>query len=302
MAHAATAYTTPVGYVTSEVLKQNQYTLVGVTVHNPTVAAGMITAESPNSITTTGVDFTALLTTGKTYVLELPGGAIQEITGWTATTLTTPQDITSFVTPNTTTYKLRPASTVGQLFGPANESGLQGTPDGDSATADQIFIPNGAGFKVVFYDNNDGWVDTSFNSAVDTPIVYTDGILIQRRGADKTVVFSGEVKTTPTTIVTENQFTYLGSIYPAGSTLASSGLSSFVQRTPDGDSNNADLVYITKLGGGYDIVFFDETDGWVDTNFNSVADKTLSSGIIIQRRAGTPYSATISAPPSYTSL
>lgn len=299
---ADTAYTTPVGYTTSEVLKQNQYNLIGITLHNPTVSAGIIVGESATSVTVSGVDFTAILTAGNTYVLELSNGVIQEITSWTATTLNTPQDITSFVNPNTTTFKLRQASTIAQLFGAANESGLQGTPDGDSNKADQIFIPNGAGFTVVFYDVTDGWVDTSFNGASNLPVVYTDGILIQRRGVDKTLVFTGEVKTTPTAIVTENQYTYLSSVYPVGVTLGNSGLSNFVKHTPDGDSSTADLVYITNGTGGYDVAFYDDTDGWVNTSFDGVADKAITSGFIIQRRAASAYMATITPPAYYSSL
>ena len=65
-----TAKTTPVGYVTTENLAQDQYNLVGITVHNPTVAAGVLSAESDTAVTTTGVDFTTLLTSGSTYILE----------------------------------------------------------------------------------------------------------------------------------------------------------------------------------------------------------------------------------------
>jgi len=299
-----TAKTTPVGYVTTENLAQDQYNLVGVTVHNPTVAAGILSAESGTAVTATGVDFTALLTTGKTYILELPDGTIQEITSWTATALNTAQDITSRVVPGVTKYVLRPAATVASLFGAANEVGLQGTPDGDPATADQVFIPDGAGFKVVFYDESTpGWVDTLFNDASAIPIVYTDGIVIQRKGPSKTIVFSGEVKLTPTDLVTENTFTYLSTVYPAGSTLGNSNLEASVAHTPDGDPGTADQVFISNGTGGYDVCFYDDsTPGWVDTLFNDQTNKSLSSGIIIQRRGATAYTANITPASYYSSL
>jgi len=299
-----TAKTIPVGYVTTENLVQNQYNLVGVTVHNPTVAAGILTAESASSVTTSGIDFTTLLTIGATYILELPDGTIQEVTTWTATELNTPQDITSRVVPGTTKYRLRKAATVGSLLGAANEIGLQGTPDGDPATADQVFIANGSGFTVVFYDESTpGWVDTLFNDASAVPIVYTDGIVIQRKGPTKSIVFSGEVKTTPTDLITENAYTYLGAVYPVGSTLGNSNLQASMVHTPDGDPATADQIFISNGAGGYDVCFYDDsTPGWVDTLFNDQTNKPLSSGIIIQRRGGTPYTVNLTPANYYSTL
>jgi hypothetical protein len=304
MAHGATAYTTPVGYVT-ETLKGGQYNLFGLTVHSPTVVAGVIDAESSTSVTDTESNFTTLLTAGSTYVLELDGGVIQEVVSWSGSALTTPADITAYVTPGTTKFKIRKAPTISELFGSTNSAGLQATPDGDFATADVIYVPNGTGgFDQIFYDDSTpGWVDLLFNDMADKPVVYTDGILIQRKGADLNLTFSGEIKTTPTVLVTESQFTYLGNVYPVGSTLGNSGLTSAVQKTPDGDFNTADLVYIPDGIGGYKVAFYDDsTPGWVDLLFNDLSAEPLKSGMIIQRRSGTPYNINLTPPASYSSL
>ena len=299
-----TAYTTPVGFVT-EPLKGGQFNLLGLTVHTPSISAGVIDAKTTASVTDNEVNFTTLLTVGATYVLELDGGVIQEVTGWSGSTLNTPADISTFVTNGTTKYKLRKAPTVGDLFGPTNSAGLQATPDGDFATADIIYIPNGTGgFKQVFYDNSTpGWVDLLFNDSTNFPIVYTDGVLIQRKGGDKNLTFSGEVKKTPTVLVTESQFTYVGGVYPAGSTLGNSNLSASVQKTPDGDFNTADLIYLPNGLGGYKVAFYDNsTPGWVDLTFNDLTNEPLKSGFIIQRRSATPYNINLTPPSFYPSL
>ena len=85
-ASAVEAVTTPVGYVT-QTLSPEKYNLVSLTMQNPSVASGVITAEDSAFVATTGVDFTAILTPGTIYILELPDGTIQEISSWSATQL-----------------------------------------------------------------------------------------------------------------------------------------------------------------------------------------------------------------------
>jgi len=289
-----TAKTTPVGYHT-ETLVSGQFNLVGMNVHSPVISSGVISAEAADKVTVAGVDFTALLTSGATYVLELPDGTIQEITSWTATELSTPQDISGFITPATTTFKLRKAKTISEIFGATNTAGLQATDAFDSEAADLVYVQNAsAGFDRYFYSNlegAEGWFNASdFSGANDIPVVYTDSLLLLRRGAtDLDVVFSGEVKKEPTSYaLLGGQFNYLSTVYPAGITLANSGLATSLTPTDAFDSESADLVYIQNATAGYDRYFYSNlegAEGWFNASDFSTADTTpIKSGLIVLRR------------------
>jgi hypothetical protein len=124
VANAQTAYTTPVGYV-SIPMAPGQFTFGGLTLQSATVAAGVLSSSSASSVTASGsIDFTALLTPGSVYILELPDGTIQEVTSWSGATLNTPEDISGVVTAGVTTFKLRQWATVAPVFGLSNSAGL----------------------------------------------------------------------------------------------------------------------------------------------------------------------------------
>jgi hypothetical protein len=301
-----TAYTTPVGYV-SNVLAPNQFNLVGLSLHEPTIASGVIDAESSSSVTDAEVNFTTLLSAGQTYILELPNGVIQEVTAWSASTLTTPNNITNSVNPGTTTYKLRKAATIGSVFGLTNTAGLTPSTDGDLTTCDLIQIFNGTGFDTIYYFNDgagtEGWYDDANNPAVDKPIVYSDGIFVKRIGGSNiSLVVSGEVKTNPTSGVLASGFNYLNGVAPVGLSLGASTLESFLTPSVDGDLTTCDLVLLPASGGSYTTCYYFNdgagTTGWYDDANNPAQSFDLSSGFLIFNVGGVkPY--TVSVPASY---
>jgi hypothetical protein len=300
---ADAAVTDPVGYNTTT-LAPNQFTLVGLTLQNSAVVAGVLDAESASSVTDTQSDFTALLTAGSTYILELSNGTVQEITSWAGGVLTTPSDITSLVTPGTTTFTLRKAATVSEIFGAANSVGLTPDSDGDFTTGnDLVLIFNGTAFDTVYYYDDGtttGWFDDGGNAAENKVIAYPDGFFVQRiAGAPINLVVSGTVKTKPTGgVLAGGGFNYLSSVAPAGSTLASSGLSSFITPSTDGDFTTVDNVLIQKPDGSYVThYYFDDgtTTGWFDDGGNSTDTEPLTGGFLLQNRGvAKPY--TIAAP------
>jgi hypothetical protein len=310
-----TAYTTPVGYTTQSILA-GQFNVFGLNVHQPSVASGVIDASDADSVTDTQVNFTTTLTAGLSYILEINtgsgAGTIQEVTAWTGSELSLSADLTSIITNGVTTYTLRPAATVGSVFGAANSAGLLASPNADPAEADVISIPDGAGgFIQVFYSSADGftgWFDTvNFADATNLPLIYADGFLLQRRGiTNLSLVVSGEVKKTPTIISVDQPFTYIGSVYPAGSTLGTSGLSASVLPSANADPAEADVLYMPDGTGGYLQYFYSTAEGftgWFDTvNFADSSAVELTPGVLVQRRAPSAYSALISPPPSYSSL
>ncbi len=311
---AETAYTTPVGYVT-QTLKANQFTLAGLTVHNATVAAGVIDAESASSVTDTEVNFTTLLTAGATYILEINDGSgqgtVQEVTAWSGSVLTTPSNITAFVTPGVTTYSLRKAATVSSVFGATNSVGLTPTADGDPTSADKILIPNATnGFDTVFYFNDgggtEGWLDGDGNLAADKVMSYPDGFYVQRvAGADKDLVISGEVKTVKTSGVLVAGYNYLNSVAPVGLTLDSSNLKDSLSQSSDGDASLVDNVLLPNATGGYTTCFYFNdgggTEGWLDSEGNLAGSYAVEDGFLVFNRGGIK-SYSVSTPSSYSSL
>lgn len=300
LASAQTAYTTPVGY-TTKTLKPNIFNLVGLTLHNPTVAAGVIDAVTSSSVTVNEVNFTTTLTEGSTYVLELADGTVQEITSWSGSVLTTPDDISGLVTPATTTYKIRKASTVSDVFGATNSAGLTPSVDGDfSVNTDLVLIFNGSAFDTVFYINDgqgtEGWFDTNGNPAANNVIAYPDGFFVQRvTGSDIDLTVTGEVKTSGTNGALANGFNYLSGVVPAGLTLASSGLSSSVTASPDGDFTVVDNILTQNTDGSYTTHFYIDdgagTSGWFDTIGNPTGTSPLDGGFLLLNVGGTkPYS------------
>jgi len=309
-AAAAPAYTTPVGYVT-ETLKSGQINLIGLTLQTPVITSGILDAKSSSAVGDNESNFTTLLSSGSTYILELQNGTIQEITSWSGSQLTTPQDVSSYVTTGTTTFKVRKAPTLSDVFGVNNTAGLQATDAFDPQQADLIYIPNSSGgFDRYFYSSlagTTGWFNASnFAVSSNVPIVYTDGILIYRKGSDLALKLSGVVKTQATVLaLTSGQYNYVGGIYPVGSTLLSTGLQNSIAGTDAFDPNLADIVYVPDGNGGYKRYFYSTSSaavGWFNAADFSVSDTIpVTSGIIILRR-GASTNATLSPPSNYSSL
>ena len=307
LAFGQTAYTTPVGYVT-QTLAANQFTLAGLTVQQPTKAAGILDAEGANSVTDNEINFTTLLTAGATYILELSDGTVQEITAWSGSVLTTPGNITALVVPGSTDYKLRKASTVSDVFGATNTVAAL-TSGTDASLCDKILIPNAAGgFDTVFYFNDGagvaGWLDGDSNLAADKPIVYMDGFYVQRvAGSSKSLTISGEVKTKATGGVLVAGFNYLNSVAPVGLTLDNSNLKSFLSQGTDGGS--VDNVLLPTALGGYTTCFYFNDGagavGWLDGDGNLAGSLPVEDGfLILNRGVLKPY--TLSMPTAYSSL
>ena len=308
---AQTSSTTiPVGY-TTVALAPDKFTLLSITTQQPTVASGVLTAESASDVTTTGVDFTTLLTTGVTYILELPDGVIQEVTSWTATTLNTPQDVTASVVPNTTTYKLRRADTVASIFGAANSAGLTADDDEDPYNNDLVLVPNASNaFDTVYYftgEGAEGWYTVAGDPANDLVLNYSKGLFVQR-GAGSTInlVLDGEVKITPTSGSLVAGYNFLGSVAPVGLTLGTSTLNTFLTfATNETEANDiADNVLWQKPDGSYRTAYYfndGETVGWFDTVGDPAEDLPLDTGFLIfNKGVAKPYA--VNLPSSYSSL
>jgi len=299
-----------VGYVTKS-LPANQFTLVGLTVHNPTVAAGVLDAKSssPKSVTDNEVNFTNTLAAGATYILELADGTVQEVTSWSGSVLTTPDNIASLVTPGTTKYKLRKAATVSEVFGATNTVGLSPDSDGSFTGTDFILVLNSAGtaFVTVYYFNDGagttGWFTEAGDPAENIALVYPDSFFVKRAsGVTKNLVVSGEVKTTPTGGSLVGGYNYANGVAPTGSTLGTSGLEAYLTPDTDGSFSGTDFVLIQQGAAYVTTYYFNDgagTTGWFTEAGDPAEGISLDGGFLLKSASG-PKAFKVSAPSSYS--
>ena len=202
---AATAYTTPVGYETLSLPAGTEYNLIGLRLHSPTIASGASTSVSGTVFSDSSVDFDALLAAGRTYVLEITSGAfsglVQEVFSWgtgsgnTANDLVTPVDLTALGVVAGDTYSLRVAPTLEEIFDTSNL-----TPGFVVSQADLVWVPDGlGGFDQYFISALSGnpWKSaTTLANTPNVPIVYQDGLLVQKRATSPTtsVVVTARLK------------------------------------------------------------------------------------------------------------
>jgi hypothetical protein len=252
--------------------------------------------------------------------LELPNGVTQEVSAWSGSVLTTPEDVTGSVVPGTTTYKLRKASTVSDVFGATNSVGLKSDGDEDPFNNDLILVPNSSNtFDTIYYFDNTGlvdpidvvkgWFTTGGDPADNFILNYADGFFVQRQpgaGAPLTLTVTGEVKTVPTNNVLLSGFNYVGAVAPVGLTLANSGLQNFLTiATNETEAGTiADFVLQQQPDGTYRTAYYfndGETVGWFDTGGDPADTLVLDTGFLIQNK-GSNKSYTLSVPSSYSSL
>jgi len=312
---AQTAYTTPVGY-TTQALPANTFSLLGVNVQNPTLESSVFTAVAGAVFTDSKVNFGTTLTPGKTYVLEITSGTaagtVQPFVTFSGSTITVPLAISGSAIGNT--YSVRVVSTLQELFPfPGSLAGSVG-----ATNADKVWIPTGTGtYTRYWYKTNApiGWRRTTTGSndtgAVVNPIAlpYVDGILIEKKAAISSHVFSGEVKKTGTNYLLAGggALSLITVAPPVGSTLFNSGLQQALQGGVG--ATNADIVWVPTGTGTYTRYWYKTNApiGWRRTTTGTndagavAADVNLTSALFIQRK-GTARSISLTVPTFYSSL
>ena len=320
MAFGQTAYTNPVGY-TTQALPANITTLVGLNVLTPTLASGTLTNVSGATLTDTAVDFTTTLvyaippsltpTPIQMAVLEITSGTaagtVQEFITYSGNTITLPSAITGIAIGDK--YSIRRAPFLQEIF-PAN-TGVVASAIGATG-ADVIWVPTGTGTYTKYWWKNGsppvlhttttGTNDFSTVSS-NIPLVYVDGILVQKKAAVGSLVLSGEVKKT-------NSRNLIVGLYPvsvtpsAGLTLFTAGLNiaSAIGAT------GADIVWVpngtgafTKywLKNGAPAVWHTTVNGTTDSGL--AVDTNLPACIYVQRKTGSLL-LNLAVPSSYSSF
>lgn len=304
MAHGATAYTSPVGYITHTIAAAGSLpaaeTYIAPTLVEPTVYAGTTASVATNVLTFSGTSVPTTLDTS--YVLEITSGPHE---GWWSTvTSSTSSTITlndNFPATGTIAISVRKHSTLKSFLG-NNTPGFATYNGVDDSDEVQIFDPISQGTVPYAYisgadlgDPNypDGaWWDLG-NSAIanDVPIVPGSAVRIKRIGSALTFTSSGAVKTTKTQVDLFTNYNWVGTPLATGGTL-------------DGMTFNTQLIQYDGVSENYDeLTFLDASqssrpfaaiDGTPPTMYdlgNSVEAGTEpfaeGTGVII-RRIGNP--------------
>jgi hypothetical protein len=280
------AVTAPVGYRTETIIG-NVFNLLSSNLSNAVSAAGDVDSTAAKELIDTDVDFIELLTDDVLYSVKITlGGGLGYHTlvdSWSTDTLFTADDLSSVVTAGDS-YEIRAVPTISDLFGAANEAGLQ---TGDADTADVVWIPAAGGFTQLFFDTDWRKVGAlDFLAFPDEPVNFTDGAFVQRRGGtDLDVVFVGHVQTTETVAGVEGAgaFNYMSRVLPVSVSLGDSGLSDGLLA---GDVDTGDVLWVPDgTPGGYAQYYFDTAWRKVGAlDFLEFPDDLLTSGFIIQRR------------------
>lgn len=302
---AQTATTKPVGYRTEVVKGGGLFNLLSANLDNPVGAAGTIDTIAANLLTDNEANFTAAFTAGEPLTLKIVDGAnaglVQDVTAFTATTLTTFDNISSLITAGVK-YEVRKTPTVGSTFGTTNTAGLgQGTIN----TADMIWVPDGAGGYIRIYYSQGGlagvgWRRVGENvDASGHPISITDAIFIERKvAADVSIVFTGHVQTTPTKSTVIRGFNPTSRVIPVGLTLNDSQLQNEIAQ---GTASTADVIWNPDGAGGYTRYYY-STGGLAGTGWRiegSPADQgtvALASGFLVERKAEQSVNITLRVP------
>tara|TARA_B110000037_G_scaffold101594_1_gene118506 strand:+ start:141 stop:1118 length:978 start_codon:yes stop_codon:yes gene_type:complete len=305
----AQAFSKPSGYVTQE-LAPNQFNLVGLTLQGSPLASGVIETVSGTLVTDSELVFTPVA--GRAYVLEILTGTIagtvqsvpaESIVG---TTITTPDDLASMGLAAADTYALRLAPTLEEIFGTDASSVL--TRALSSGNADIVWLPAGGGAYNKYYVNVIAGefrsVDTN-TATPNIPLIYTDGILVQKRSTASSLVITGSVKTTPSNTVLGQGFNLVSLVSPTGTTLFNSGIEDDL--TAALSEGNADILWVPTSGGGYDKYFRNPIGGGTWRNVAAAGtaitvDTPLPSAVFIQRKLASPTNLDLTVPTEYSNL
>lgn len=264
-AQAQTAYTTPVGYITTDIYGNTSNTGAGAstfvtaTMLNPAVFAGATTgAPSGDTASFSGSVPTDL---DGSYVLEISEGVSE---GWWTTVVSSTANsikvLDSFPggLPTNTKITVRKFTTISNVFGD-NEAGL--LPFSEGAYDEiQMLSPETQQISVIVYA--DGWFDLGTESAAENFIIYPGtSVRVVRRGTSPlSLVTTGEVKTTKTQVDLFSSDNWFGLPNATGNTFGEMSFGSQILESDtiivvgsDAGSGQSAVAYVSFEGEMFDL-------------------------------------------------
>lgn len=320
-AQTTTATTDPVGFITLTVAGTGggttpAYTYLGLGMTQPVLFQGAVDALGTKTITNNEAGWTdnQFNGTGNACFVEFTSGANAgvtiDISATTASTksITTVQNIPAGTSVGDT-FKIRQHWTIGTVFGATDQSGLAG---GSSTTADLVFLYNGSGYDVYYYQTvglgGTGWRKGGSAGDASNTVIYGDeGLIVKRNQASNlNIVLMGAVKTGQTSVPITSGVNFVGNVYAASLTLGDSGLYTGNASTgiAGGSSTTADLVYIWN-GTGYNIYYYQTVGlggtGWRQAGVAgdaSGAPIPVGAAVLVKRQSGSGFNWIIPQHPS----
>jgi hypothetical protein len=322
--HAQTpAFSKPSGY-TTQALSQGT-NLVGISLQTPSIASGKF--ESITSTTLTDNEVTYSPISGRTYILEMTSGSqvgsifevpAANISGSTITITTVPAtNLTTLGLTTNDTYNLRVAPTLVDIFSltPLASGGVLHAAL-NVANSDIVFVPVSPGvFERYFLRSSGGFQRVTGSTtfvAVDgatVPLVYADGILIQKKqNTPASLTITGEVKLVGTNGVLTQGYNLVNLVAPVGLTLRTANLITSPPTLASAlNVANSDIVWVQKANLTFDRYYYHSSGNWrnADTNVNlpALTDPAIAGAIYIQKKGTTPLAPLrIGVPSSYSGL
>ena len=321
--HAQPTFSKPSGYVTTPLLQG--FNLIGLNLQTPSLASGKF--ETVTATTLTDNDVTNFApTSGRTYVLEITSGTIQgsvfevpaaSISANVITITTVPAtDLVALGLTTNDTYNLRIAPTLEEIFTtvPLAQGGVL-VPALDAVSADNIWLPNGNGGYIQYYLRSGN--PRAFRAVVgdalapNTPIIYTDGLFVQKKTSTAaSLTVTGNVKTVGTTSAIAQGFNPVNLVAPVGLNLFNAGIEDDIQAGLDATA--ADLVWVQQSNLSYKQYFRRgnvATGTWRDAANPNVAltqqqaeAVLLSGAVLIQRKGSGRVNLDLKVPSNFSNL
>jgi len=323
-AQSNTVYTDPVGFITltavgTNGLSGNVLSFWGLGMTQIVTNRGLVgTVTTPKQIpvnnTLTPGEFSAVSNIPAFFIEITSGtgaGVFDDIISNDANNVYTYTDISSEA-PAGVTYKIYPHWTLASVFGPADQSGLQG--NSLASGADLVIVQNPVNQTYVSYFYNTssktggpGWRGVGANSLTDfsaQPLYVDQGILIEKQtGTNLNVLLVGAVKLGQTVQPVYGTNTFVGNVYASSAvTLTNSGLYTGNPATGlvgASTASSADLVLIhNDATQVYNAYFWNTSTktggtGWRLLGANSLTDQgntpiPLGANVFLQLQPGHP--------------
>lgn len=254
LSDAQTAYSKPSGYVTQQLAVG--FNLVSVTLQKPVVFTGTVAGVNGAIVTFSSAHN---LSAGKMFIAEVTSGtgasanAVQEFSTYSGSAITFPSPLSGLTAGDK--IAVREAATLEEVFGTTLATG------NNSSSSDIVWIPSGGGQYDRYYYRtpfvgSPVWrkIGSTEVNAPNTPVIYLDGLFVEVRSVAKSITVTGEVKISPTNFAVQQGLNLVGSIYPVGSTLASSGLQS--QLASGNNSSTSDIIWLPTSPGNYNRYYY----------------------------------------------
>ena len=319
IAHAQTATTDPVGVMEFTVKGHggngsSALTFMSVPFIHDIEYSGAIDSVSANTI----IDNDASWSDDQfndLYFIRITSGSNEgmsaTITDTSANQISTFEDLSTFAS-NGDTFTIRKYTTIGDVFGDNNESGLlAGASAGDADTILIQDVENQSFFTYYFKNagiGGTGWRSTTngVDDQADTIIYPGSSFVIKRKVAsDITLTVNGSVQTDNTTLPIEQNINFIASHYPTKPTLNKLFGSDGGPLDGGASTVDADSVLVPNGSGGFITYYYKNSGiggiGWrTTTNGLSQQGDTIltdvGGSVIVNRSQGGALNLTETAP------